>query len=130
VNYENQDEGAYGVIGRKKGGAVVMSYSPPGERHQKPWLNDRPDSNRDSQRVRMPELTSSRTRPQTAGATRNKVMHQTRTAAIPPSKKYQHVQSRIKDQMDYHKRVHRDMKSQNRAASNGSDGVQTNSKEP
>jgi hypothetical protein len=81
----------------------------------------------------MPELTSSRTRPQTAGANRNKakIMYSMRSAAaIPPSKKYQHVQSRIKDQMDYHKRVHRDMKSQNRAGSNGSDGMIANSKEP
>jgi hypothetical protein len=54
-------------------------------------MNDRPDSNRESQRGKMPELTSSRTRPQTAGASRNKAknMYSMRSAAvIPPSKKY------------------------------------------
>jgi hypothetical protein len=33
--------------------------------------------------------------------------------------------------MDYHKRMHKEMKSQNRAASNGSEGAaQPNNKEP
>jgi hypothetical protein len=88
-----------------------MSYSPPGERHQKPWINDRPDSNRESQRGKMPELTSSRTRPQTAGASRNMPKYLSKAATIQPTRKYQHVQSRIKDQMDYHKRAHKEMKS-------------------
>jgi hypothetical protein len=65
-----------------------MSYSPPGERHQKPWINDRPDSNRESQRGKMPELTSSRTRPQTAGASRNMPKYPTKAATIQPTRKY------------------------------------------
>ena len=50
-------------------------------------------------------------------------MYPTRSAMIQPSKKYQYVQSRIKDQMNFDKKAHRDMKSQNRAGSNRSDGV-------
>lgn len=127
----------YGVIGRKKGGAVVMSYSPPNERHQKPWLNDRPDSNRDSHRGKMPELTSSRTRPQTAGGpSRNKgTFHPARSAAlIPHTNKYQHIQSRVKDQINQHKRAHKEMKSQNRGgpggSENGDNNMMASSKEP
>lgn len=49
MNVGNRPSSEHGVIGRsKRGGAVVMSYSPPSERHQKPWLKDRPDSNRNS----------------------------------------------------------------------------------
>ena len=35
----------------------------------------------------------------------------------PAGVKYQHVQSRVKHQMDYHKQVHRQMKCQNRVPS-------------
>ena len=99
------------MIGRKKNGGVVMSYSPPSERHQKPWMKDRPDSQRDSNQgtAKMPHLTSSN-RPQTAhnhSRNANKGYIPKASTAVYNSNRYSHVRSRLKDQMDYHKKVHK-----------------------
>ena len=108
-----------------------MSYSPPSERHQKPWMKDRPDSNRDSHQgtARMPRLTSSN-RPSTAhvhSRNTNKGGFIPKSATmVYNSNKYNHVQSRLKDQMDFHKKVHKQQQSRSRVEGQ----PVTNSKEP
>lgn len=85
---------------------VVLSYSPSGEKNTR-----KPPSSRRPQLTSQRQTTSSRNQPQ---------VYASRTV---PNQAYQHVQSRVKDQVEQHKRMHKERQSQSR-------GAPVDSKEP